>query len=416
VATPRRVAAIVGSATLALSLAACGSAASASGDGGNGSANPGVNTKTKTVEIGASVQKTGPAASFYPDIKSAKAAIAYVNAHGGVNGWKIKFDELDDAYDPTRAVANVKKLVQQNHVLAVVCNAGTTTSRATFPYLEANHVPSIGIIAETGVLQGKYSKGGIFGTIPAYGYTAAFMTDFIANHLKVKSMALAYQDDDSGAAAVPGATWEARKAGIDIVTKVPMPTSATDYSSYAAKLKASHAPAVLLWGVPSQMEAVIRDANTIGYHPKWIIPSHAIDKTFYSNLGPLTKNVYLDFPFNPTANSAGIKAAKQQITKYAGIDNITPLDYYGWINMHEFIHALDVATKDGKTPSRQGLIDALEGQQFDPGNVGLTLKFTKGNHVVRGRTDRIVATSGPGQYKLVYGPKQDPKVPTKLIK
>jgi len=407
--------ALLGSGVLVATLAACGSSSTASGGSGGGSTDPGVDVSSKTVTIGASVQKTGPAASFYPDIESAKAAFQYVNDHGGVNGWKIKFDELDDAYDPTRAAANAKELVDQDGVFAVVDNAGTSTTMAMLPYLEAKNVPAIGIIAETGILKGNNSNYGIFGTQPAYAYTAAFMTDFIKDGLKQTHLSLAYQDDTSGAAVVPGATWGAQHNGLTIDTKVAIPGTATDYSGYASRLKAANSPVVLLWGTPTQVEGVIRDANTIGYHPKWVLPFHIIDKTIYDNLGDLVNGLYFDSWFDPTSASAGLNEAKAEIKKYAGIAEPTPLDITGWVDAQEFIHALDVATSGGKTPTRAALTAALEGSSFDPGNVGAELQFTHGDHVGKGITDRIVTSSGLGQYKTVFGPRQDPNVPDSLI-
>jgi hypothetical protein len=56
---------------------------------------------------------TGPA-SLYKTIPTAeKAYFDYANDQGGVNGRKINFTILDDAYDPSKTVPLTQQLVEQ---------------------------------------------------------------------------------------------------------------------------------------------------------------------------------------------------------------------------------------------------------------------------------------------------------------
>ena len=78
-------------------------------------AEPGVSATTIT--IGGTFPLTGPA-SLYKTIPAAeKAYFAYVNDHGGVNGRKIDFKVLDDAYDPSKTVPLTQQLVEQDEGL-----------------------------------------------------------------------------------------------------------------------------------------------------------------------------------------------------------------------------------------------------------------------------------------------------------
>src|SRR5262249_38758506 len=61
-------------------------------------ATPGVSSSTIT--IGSSGPLTGEAAAAAGVLKGAEGYFKYVNARGGVNGRKIDFKYLDDAYDP----------------------------------------------------------------------------------------------------------------------------------------------------------------------------------------------------------------------------------------------------------------------------------------------------------------------------
>ena len=89
-------------------------------------------SRRRTITIGGTVPITGPAALFGSVGRGADAYFKYVNAHGGVNGRKIKYLYLDDAYDPSKTVQLTRQLVEQDHVLRDLqhASAPTTTSRS----------------------------------------------------------------------------------------------------------------------------------------------------------------------------------------------------------------------------------------------------------------------------------------------
>src|SRR5207244_13277298 len=63
----------------------------------------------------------------------------FINDQGGINGRKVRVVALDDGYEPDRALANMKELVEQRNVFAIIGNVGTPTAEKTVPYaLEKN--------------------------------------------------------------------------------------------------------------------------------------------------------------------------------------------------------------------------------------------------------------------------------------
>ena len=63
--------------------------------------------------------------------------------HGGVNGRKINFIILDDAYDPSKTVPLVQQLVEQDKVFAIFGSLGTAPGLATWDYLNSQKVPQV---------------------------------------------------------------------------------------------------------------------------------------------------------------------------------------------------------------------------------------------------------------------------------
>src|SRR3954454_4466417 len=127
------LAALVGIAAVA--------AIAVSAAGGAVRATPGVTANS--ISIGGTFPITG-IASLYKTIPAAeKAYYDYVNDHGGVNGRKIDFTILDDAYDPSKTVPLVQQLVTQTNVFAVVGSLGTAPGLATWNYLNKAKVPQV---------------------------------------------------------------------------------------------------------------------------------------------------------------------------------------------------------------------------------------------------------------------------------
>ena len=92
---------------------------------------PGVTATTIT--IGGTVPITGPAALFGSVGRGADAYFKYVNAHGGVNGRKIKYLYLDDAYDPSKTVQLTRQLVEQDQGLRDLQHRSAPTTRSRRP-------------------------------------------------------------------------------------------------------------------------------------------------------------------------------------------------------------------------------------------------------------------------------------------
>jgi ABC-type branched-subunit amino acid transport system substrate-binding protein len=87
------------------------------------------------------VQRAGLA---YGTIGKAEAAyFKKINDEGGINGRKINFITLDDAYSPPKTVEMVRRLVEQDEVLLVFQPLGTPANTAIHKYMNAKKVPQL---------------------------------------------------------------------------------------------------------------------------------------------------------------------------------------------------------------------------------------------------------------------------------
>src|ERR1700759_4511954 len=74
------------------------------------------------IRIGQTLPYSGPLSGFGIIGKAQQAFFDKVNADGGVNGHKIKFISLDDAYSSPKTVEQTRKLVEQDEVKIMFCS------------------------------------------------------------------------------------------------------------------------------------------------------------------------------------------------------------------------------------------------------------------------------------------------------
>jgi branched-chain amino acid transport system substrate-binding protein len=88
---------------------------------------------------------SGPAGNVIRRVaEGVQVWVAAVNARGGIDGHPVKHIMADDGADPARHKAELRRLVEQENVVALVGNPDAGTGQAGVDYIREKHVPSIG--------------------------------------------------------------------------------------------------------------------------------------------------------------------------------------------------------------------------------------------------------------------------------
>ena len=118
-------------------------------------AEPGV-TDTEIV-VGGSNSFSGPLAYTGEQITKFGVDLYFkvVNDAGGIHGRKVRAVYYDDGYRPQDAVANTKKLVEQDNVFAIIIPQGSPPVVATLEYLEQQKVPMLFPYQSSPVTRGR---------------------------------------------------------------------------------------------------------------------------------------------------------------------------------------------------------------------------------------------------------------------
>ena len=97
----------------------------------------------KEIKLGQTMPYSGPASAYGTIGKVEQGYFKMINDEGGVNGHPIILISLDDGYSPPKTVEQVRKLVEQDNVLALFQTLGTPTNSAIHKYVNAKKVPHL---------------------------------------------------------------------------------------------------------------------------------------------------------------------------------------------------------------------------------------------------------------------------------
>jgi ABC-type branched-subunit amino acid transport system substrate-binding protein len=95
------------------------------------------------IKLGQTIPHSGPGSLYGVLGRVGEAYFQMLNESGGINGRKINFMTLDDAYSAPKCVEATRRLVEQEEVLALFGSLGTAPQTAVHKYLNSKGVPQL---------------------------------------------------------------------------------------------------------------------------------------------------------------------------------------------------------------------------------------------------------------------------------
>jgi branched-chain amino acid transport system substrate-binding protein len=200
--------------------------------------------------VGVSGALTGPAAGTNaPPIEGLRLYVDRLNAAGGVNGKKIQLAVLDDSAEPSKAAANAKRLLTQDHVsLLILSSLSSTyapviaeTKRANVPLMLMGAVCPKEVYPPAEALQ-------FCTTAYAGGYdsraTLAFIKETAKEPVRIGFAAMAIP---LSRGEIDYAEEQAKTMGMTPVDKEVIPPPTADYTPFATKLKDANPNWIFSW-------------------------------------------------------------------------------------------------------------------------------------------------------------------------
>jgi len=320
-------------------------------------ADPGV-TDTEIL-LGGSNSFSGPLAFTGTQLTKVGVDLYFrgLNEGGGVHGRRIRTIYYDDGYRPQDAVANTRKLVEQDGIFAVIAPQGSPPVVATLEYLEQSRVPMLFPFQSSTATRGrKY----VFSGLVLSDRQSRMMIDYLAGPRKFKRFAALYQDDEYGKSFLSAFETDLGRHGLKLGATEPVKRGVTDVSAQVAKLQAAKPEVTFLVLTPGPAAQALKERQKIGWTDSVMVSTGPLtDETYLGLAGDASEGVegLATLPDPLRSDQPGVKLYREQLQKYFPKNEPNRYSLSGYLAGMMFAEG---AKRAGRTLTRDGLVAALE--------------------------------------------------------
>ena len=329
------------------------------------------------ITVGTIQDLSGPLAGFGKQARNGmQLRVDEINEQGGINGRKLVFKSEDSGYDPKRAVLAAQKLVNQDHIFAMLGHIGTAPNIATFPVLFPKKV--INFYPLTGARE-MFEPPNLnlkFGfSVPYYDQTRTG-TPRLVKEKGAKKVCALYQDDEFGLEVLRGAEDGLKTIGMQLAEKTTYKRGATDFSSQVAKLKSAGCDFVVMGTVIRETIGAIGEARKTGYNPTFMGTTASYTDLIHKLGGKAMDGFYstsaIQVPYLDDASQPIRFWANKYKTKFNEDPGV--FSVYGYEIMDNFIQG---AQRAGPNLTTESFIKGMESAPIEPDMFGSdTLTYT----------------------------------------
>lgn len=366
-----------------------------------------VGVTSNSILLGNTIPQSGPAAAYGTIANAELAYFNYVNTNqGGVNGRKITFKILDDAYNPAQTVPLTHQLVEQDQVFAMFSGLGTQAQTSVRDYLNSKKVPQLFVATGATTFDLDYSTNKwTLGWQPPYqGEARIYAKDILQNHSSAK-IGVLYQNDDYGQDYLKGLTDGLGASGSSlIVDKESYDVTAANVTTQLTKLKAAGADTLFLFTTPPFTIKSLVTVTAIHWEPAMIYLNSVSNPQVYMGIakknGAALKNVisvsYLKDPTDPRWDSDnGMQLYKQVI---AGCSTCNASDGFNIYGVAVAYTMVDVLKQAGNNLTRQNVMNIAASQLNETNPFllpGIKVKTSSSDHFPI-MQEQVISWNGTG--------------------
>lgn len=247
------------------------------------------------IPVGEYSSLTGTTATFGQSTDNAvKMAFDEINGAGGILGKKLRLFVEDDQSKPEEAATAATKLVNQNHVVALIGEVASSRSLAAAPIAQAAQIPMVSPSSTNPrVTQvGDY----IFRVCLIDPFQGAVMAKFAHDTLKLKKVAILVDvRNDYSVGLQTFFRQRFREMGGEVVAEQSYSEGDSDFHAQLTQIKAANPEGIYVPGYYTEVGTIARQARELGLtiplmggdgwdSPKlWEIGGEALNGCYFSN-------------------------------------------------------------------------------------------------------------------------------------
>ncbi|MFZ5676453.1 MAG: ABC transporter substrate-binding protein [Pseudomonadota bacterium] len=341
-----------------------------------GAQTPGVTAER--ILFGQSAAFGGPTADLGNEMRRGiQAAFEEVNRAGGVKGRRLQLRSYDDRYEPELAIANTRRLINDDGVFALIGEVGTTTSAASEPIARAAGVPFIAPFSGAEFLRDPALSHVVNVRASYYEETEA-MVERLTSDLGVTRIGVLYQDDSYGRTGLAGVRQALDRRGLELVGTGTYMRNTTAVKTAVLGLNQRNPDAIIIIGAYMPSAVFTQWARKLGIRARIFNISFVGSDALAEALGQAGDGVYITqvVPF-PEGGSLPLLSEYRKAL-VANDASARP----SFVSLEGYIAGrltAEVLARAGDQPSRESFLKALTMTgKFDIG--GFTLSYGPGDN------------------------------------
>ncbi|WP_305043333.1 ABC transporter substrate-binding protein [Geoalkalibacter sp.] len=337
--------------------------------------------------FGMSTALSGPTAELGGAMRDGvRLGLERFNRAGGIHGRILRLVVLDDGYEPARTAPNMRRLIEEDGVLAVIGNVGTPTAIASLPLIRERGVLFFAPFTGAGVLRQDPPERYVINYRASYGEEIGAMVDALVRQAGLKPGEIGFftQRDGYGDAGYVGGFAALQRYGLDderqvLHVRYPRNTLAVE-NALADVLLAEKPPrAIIMVGAYDPCAKFVRLAREAGLRSLFLSVSFVGGDFLAEALGPDIEGVIVTqvVPHPEDRHLPLVDEYRRDLKAFS--PELTPnfVGLEGYVAARLLGLALQRLTEE---PRREALIAALEGLgRFDLG-LGRALELSAERH------------------------------------
>lgn len=348
---------------------------------------------SKSLTIGCSASLSGPLAGFGRDIKQgAEAALAQINARGGIHGRMVQLQILDDGYVPQRTTENVQQMISQGSAFALLSCVGTPNNAGILPMIEDAGIPYVAPF--TGASSLRKGARNVFHVRASYTDEVRRLVQRLAG-MGLKDIGVVYLDNAYGREMLEDSTRFLADQGLKPLVQVALATDGKNLSDVLAKVGQARPAAVLLATAGAVSVELVRGLKT--NNPGVLMAGLSVTLTSegLKQLGDAGSGLALTMVMpDPTRAKTALVRDYQAAMRARGIQEFNLGTLESYTNTRVLAEGLERA---GADPTRSKLRTALAGiRNLDLG--GLVIDYSGQAPYVGSRFVDMGVLNGAGRF------------------
>lgn len=338
---------------------------------------------------------TGPAAYIGLGSRDGtELAIKEINDAGGIHGRKLKLLFEDDGFSPSKALASVKKLVEQDKVFMMLGLSGSNPTVGTVEYSREAKVPSYAVLASAPQYTHPFNRYLFRGGATESARYGELNAEYLIEFLQAKRIAMLSGTDENAKNEGDNTEKMLEKwYGVKLVMRAEFKVGDKDFTPQLLQAKQANADVIVTLAQVPEVSILLRQARELGIKQAIMGSPAAVENGVIAGAGLNAEGYtggWLSGQFLDSVHPDMVKFreawAKLHPDAPKGRPNL--FDVLGYSEMYVISEAMKRA---GPDLTREKLVDALETiENYKVSEIATPRTFTNWHHIGNFRMQYMV--------------------------